>query len=436
MKEKKPKDLHEFAPLLVEIEDRPLNPLGRSILWIILAFILIALLWLFIGKVDVVVSARGKVIPSGEIKVLQPIQTGVISKIFIKEGDMVKKGQVLMQIDPSVTQTSLEGKKKDLVALRTEVARLKALINDTNFTATNKEYPNIIEEQYKLFLHQKNTLAQTKEQFHIKYSQASSQLSSANIEIKRLKELLANERKQEARLKQVLDIIARSEYDKVVSSIINYKEQLNIAKHKASEAKKQLQDIQKQQKIFEEQTKSKYYESLAIKQKELRELESNINAINFQNKKQQIIAPLDGYINKLFINTEGGVVTPAQKLISIVPKDAPLIIKANVLNKDIGFVKPNMNTAIKIDTFSFQKYGLIDGKVVHVGNDAIEDEKLGLIYEIKVKPSKYTIMVENEQKRLESGMSVTAEIKVGKRRIIEFFIYPLIKYLDEGVSVR
>ncbi len=118
------------------------------------------------------------------------------------------------------------------------------------------------------------------------------------------------------------------------------------------------------------------------------------------------------------------------------PDDAPLIIKATVLNQDIGFVTKQMSAAIKIDTFTFQKYGLIEGVVDSIGNDAIEDEKQGLIYEIKVIPTTDSLMVEGKEKRLEPGMNVTTEIKVGKRRIIEFFIYPIIQYMDEGLSVR
>lgn len=137
------------------------------------------------------------------------------------------------------------------------------------------------------------------------------------------------------------------------------------------------------------------------------------------------------------VNTEGGVVTPAEKLISLVPDDAPLIVKATVLNQDIGFVIKQMSAAIKIDTFTFQKYGFIKGIVDSIiGNDAIEDEKQGLIYEIKVIPTSTSIMVDGKEKRLEPGMNVTTEIKVGKRKIIEFFIYPIIQYMDEGLSVR
>lgn len=123
------------------------------------------------------------------------------------------------------------------------------------------------------------------------------------------------------------------------------------------------------------QTKSKYQELLAIK-KEHRSLESEINAIKFQNQKQSIISPTDGYVAKMMINTIGGVVTPAEKLISIVPKDAPLIVKVNVLNQDIGFIKKDMISKIKIDTFSFQKYGFFEGKIINVGNFSVDDEQL------------------------------------------------------------
>jgi hemolysin D len=114
------------------------------------------------------------------------------------------------------------------------------------------------------------------------------------------------------------------------------------------------------------QYKDTKYQELQTIQKEARNLESQINAIKFQNQKQSIVSPRDGYVAKLMINTIGGVVTPAEKLISIVPKDSPLIVKVNVLNQDIGFVKKEMLSKIKIDTFSFQKYGFFEGKIINV----------------------------------------------------------------------
>ena len=233
-----------------------------------------------------------------------------------------------------------------------------------------------------------------------------------------------------------MDVYCADDYEEVLKSINNLTEQLVMSQHKKIESKKRMFEVEQEVKVYKDQMFSEWFKELVQKQKEARTLESQITAITFQNQKQQIKAPLDGYVGKLLVHTEGGVVTPAEKLISIIPANAPLIIKATVLNKDIGFIKEGMYSAIKIDTFSFQKYGSLEGVVKTIGHDAIDDEKLGPVYEIKITPKEVTLKVEGEDKPIEPGMSVTAEIKVGKRRIIEFFIYPLIKYMDEGMSVR
>jgi hemolysin D len=136
------------------------------------------------------------------------------------------------------------------------------------------------------------------------------------------------------------------------------------------------------------------------------------------------------------VHTVGGVVTPAQKVVSIVPANTPMTVQAMIANKDIGFVKVGMPVALKIDTFDFQKYGTLKGQVTHIDADSREDQKLGQIYTVWVKPLQTSLLGEGKPQTLSSGLSLTTEVKVGKRRIIEFFIYPLIKHLDEGMSVR
>lgn len=168
----------------------------------------------------------------------------------------------------------------------------------------------------------------------------------------------------------------------------------------------------------------------------MNELQASADEITFKNTKQTLVSPCDGYVDKLFIHTLGGVVTPAQELAAITPADMPLLIKATVLNQDIGFVKEGMPVSVKIDTFNFQKYGMIDGKVLTISKNSINDEKLGPVYEIYITPLTNTLNVEGKNEPIRTGMTLTAEVNVGKRRIIEFFIYPLIKYLDEGMSVR
>lgn len=429
-----PNDIHEFKPLLIEIEDKPLNPLGRIILYLVLAIMVFATAWLILAKVDVVVSAQGKVIPSGEIKILKPLESGVVSKIFVKESDRVKKGDILIQIDPTVTDASLSSKQDDLAVIDSDIVLLEALISESNLS--KDELNKLNSSQLSLYNSQKQILASTYESNKAKLNSAKLDIKASESEVNRLSLLLNKEEEAKIRLQKVLDLIAKKEYEEVSKNIINLKEQRDIALYRLKESNKKLEEIIEENQKAIKTIKSSWIETSLSKEKEKRELSAQINAILFSNKTQQIKSPVDGFVGKLLVHTEGGVVSPNDNLISIVPSDAPLIIKANVLNKDIGFLKLGQEVAVKIDTFSFQKYGLLHGNIIEISKDAIEDEKLGLIYEIKIKPKSLDIKVEGETKRLEIGMSVIAEVKTGKRRVIELFIYPIIKYMDEGLSVR
>ena len=426
-------DLHEFKPLLIEIEDKPLNPLGRIILYLVLAIMVFATAWLILAKVDVVVSAQGKVIPSGEIKILKPLESGVVSKIFVKESDKVKKGDILIQIDPTVTDASLSSKQDDLAVIDSDIVLLEALISESNLS--KDELNKLNSSQLSLYNSQKQILASTYESNKAKLNSAKLDIKANESEVNRLSLLLNKEEEAKIRLQNVLDLIAKKEYEEVSKNIINLKEQRDIALYRLKESNKKLEEIIEENQKAIKTIKSSWIETSLSKEKEKRELSAQINAILFSNKTQQIKSPVDGFVGKLLIHTEGGVVSPNDNLISIVPSDAPLIIKANVLNKDIGFLKLGQEVAVKIDTFSFQKYGLLHGNIIEISKDAIEDEKLGLIYEIKIKPKSLDIKVEGEIRQLEIGMSVIAEVKTGKRRVIELFIYPIIKYMDEGLSV-
>lgn len=334
----KENDFHEFKPILIEIEDRPINPLGPVIFWIIISFILIAGLWMYFGRVDVVVTARGIVIPDGEEKLVQSLDKGVLTALNVKEGEYVKEGQLIAIVQPAEYEPGLE-------------------LN------------NLRQQEISL----------------------TEQLSSAKS---RLQIAYADE----ARLKTVLDIIPRARYDEVLKEIVSLRFEINRLQASLGEIQNRRLQIEKQ--------------------------------------KQFLKSPIEGYIGQIFIHTEGAVVTPAEKIVSVVPKDAKLKIKATVLNQDAGFVKEKMPVLIKVDTYNFQKYGMLDGVVSVVSPNSIKDENLGPVYEVYITLLNKTLQVEGKEENIKIGMSTTNEIKIGKRRIIEFFIYPLIKYLDESIKVR
>ncbi|HBG49906.1 MAG TPA: HlyD family type I secretion periplasmic adaptor subunit [Cyanobacteria bacterium UBA9971] len=427
-------DSHEFKPTLSEIEDNPVSPLGLFTFWTIVALIIITVLWLIIGKVDVVVSARGIVIPDGEVKIIQPLDTGSIRQILVKEGDFVKAGQTLMEIDPSSTEPALESSKENQQNIRLEIKRLNAQANGRSFISTGGS--DTAATQNELY---SSSISSLNEQLKAKQEDLKSteeEIKSAQTEQVNYQNLLNTSLEREVRLKKVIDIISKDEYTKEVNNIQSYRTEIDKLKYKLQQLSYKKLQLNNEIAYTKQNFKSETLKELADKQKQEIQIKSEVEQIEFKNKKQSITSPVDGYVDKLLIHTIGGVVTPAEKLISITPSNTPLLIKATVLNQDIGFVKEKMPVQIKIDTFSFQKYGLLKGVVKSVSKSSIQDEKLGPVYEIYVTPLEQTLIVEGKKEKITPGMSLSAEVKVGKRRIIEFFIYPLIKYLNEGISVR
>ena len=406
-------DSHEFLPIISEIEEEPLNPLGRMTFWIIVTLIFFTALWLYFGKVDIVVTARGKVIPDGEIKIIQPLETGVVKNILVNEGRFVKKGQTLIEIDTSTTQPQLLSLQANLDYINTERKRL------------NGEIVQNSQNSYT-----QNELSKSA------YADLNNQLAAKNHEIKRLNEEVKNYRKQlslnldkERRMQEVSDIIAGNELDRVRSENMDYRSRI-------ASLNEQIRGVQKEADYIRTNFRTQNLTLLADRDKQANELEANIKEIEFKKQQQNIISPVDGYVNTMLIHTVGGVVTPAEKVISVVPADSPLIIKASVLDKDIGFVKKGMPVQVKIDTYDFQKYGMIEGIVKKVSKDSVEDEKQGLIYDVYITPVTKSLTVDGKEQPVAIGMGVSAEIKTGKRRIIEFFIYPIVKYWSEAISIK
>lgn len=409
-------DHHDFKPILAEIEERPTNPLGVYFLWTIIALMIVVLLGLFLVKIDVVVAARGKIIPVGDVKVVQPLETGVITKIHVKEGDHVTKGAVLLEIDPSVDTADLEGKARNLKYSQLSLARINAVLAEKEFSPKNSGHSQDIIK------------AQTAH-----YQAQISALKSLKEEIATLDKVLTVTIEDERRQKALVEIgaVADNKYrDKM-------KERMNLERERDSKSGQV------------EQLREKLLADYSTNVQERNTLEAQVSSLEFKQGKRFITAPVSGYIHLLPVKTIGGVVTTAQPVVGIVPEGTPLEVNAVVMNKDIGYLKEGQSCVIKVDTYDFQKYGTIEGKVAVINpysledkdnkekekNKDIENESGG--YPLRVKMLAETLKTKNgDAYKVKPGMSVTAEVNVGKRRVIEFFLFPIIRYLDEGLKVR
>jgi membrane fusion protein, hemolysin D len=429
-------DRHEFKPLLVEIEDRPLNPLGRTIFWIVIAAISFTCLWMFIGEVDVVVTARGKIIPTGEVKAIQPLNSGVVTSILIQPGDYVSKGQLLMEIDPSDVDPELESMYADHKQAELEIRRINALLENRSFDLGGDGFDvEVLRVQHEIYLSEKERL---EKQIQVKQgalSQQDERLAAENKVSEQAAYMAKLLSEKLIRLQSVQDIISRDEFEQTEGESKKHQTELQASGYRIAEIGALKEQINQEIAYIKEEYRTRLLTELAEKKQRHLYLQAKIERSEFISTRQQITAPVDGYVSQLLFHTIGGVVSPAEKLAFIVPTNSPLMIKSFLMNKDAGFVASGMDASIKIDTFNFQKYGTIAGKIIQVSKDSIEDEQLGLVYETYIAPQSNTLIVNGVETPISAGMSVTTEVKVGKRRIIEFFLYPLIKYLDEGVSV-
>jgi hemolysin D len=424
------RDAHEFQPLLVEIEDDPGSPLGQLTFWLVIGVFAFFILWAIFGQVDIVVSARGKVIPTGEVKLIQPLSGGVVTSILVKPGDFVKKGETLVVIDPATTAPTLLANQKTLAHVQLEQARLEASANNRNFASPSDG------TQMQLY---RASMQALQKQISAKQKQLSNldaQISAKQVEVRQNEESLSTHLEKEKRIQEVTDIITKDEVEKARVDVITDQNKLKGLVFELNELAFQKQQTVEEIAYLNENFKSTTLNDLSDKEKQVHQLTANIEEATFKNTQQTLKAPVSGYVHELFIHTLGGVVTPAQKILSIVPLNAPLKIRATLANKDVGFVQAGMPVALKIDTFDFQKYGTLKGKVTQVSRDSKDDPKQGPVYTMEVEPLQKEIKVNDEWKSISTGLSLSAEVKTGKRRIIEFFIYPLIKHLNEGMSVR
>ena len=365
----------EFLPAVVELQETPPSPAGRAIGGLIISAFVLAIIWASFGKIDVVTVAQGKIIPSDYSKVIQPLESGIIKAIHVRDGQHVKKDDVLIELDPTTAGADQERLANEYHAALTQIARLRALMaGEKTFNAPRGADPTIVAIQ-------RRRLRDQLYEMHALQSQADS-----------LKHL----------------------YDKQLVSKMQYMEAERARAEKAQEHAAAY---------AEAETRA---HSLS---KELAKAE--------QRSSQQILtASIDGVVQQLAVHTVGGVVTPAQQLMVITPEEGQLDVEAWIENKDIGFVDPGLEVEIKVEAFPFTRYGVIDGKILHLSHDAVPLEQIGLVYAARVSMSKSVMQVENKEVRLSPGMNVTVEVKTGQRRLIEFFLSPVIRGFKETARER
>ena len=449
-------DEHWGAVLHLE-ESQP--PSGhRFILWAILGLVAVLVAWASIGKIDVVATAPGKVVPDGKIKVLQAADSAIVRAIHVREGQIVKEGDLLIELDPTINAAEHRTISEKLILAQLEFERLKAELDDRR---PQFGIPGALPEWIAL---QQAMLASQRSGHAARLAEARSEHQhrimlevGAKATVRKLEETFQSAREREERARPYVGMaIPRFEYLKLKDSLSNHESELASQRSAVEAAREERLAAGQRLRLIEEEYRSNLIAQINEKSALIAALKGEHAKAGQLLAQKELRAPADGQVQSLAITTTGGVVTPAQAIATIVPSGTPLIVEAVLSNADIGHVHPGQRVDIKIDTFPFQKYGTLSGSVAWISPDAEPRSpsgidptatqgpgeassvpgKSGLMYRVRIKPDQPGLLFNGTLRPMAVGMTVQADIVTDSRRIVEFFLAPIMKHWDEGMKVR
>jgi hemolysin D len=458
------KDDLAFLPAALEIVETPPSPIGHAIGATIVALFCVALIWAIFGHVDIVASASGKVVPSGRVKLIQPFETGVVRAIHVRDGQNVNAGDVLIELDPTMTVADQEHIRSDLIAAQLDIARLRAALSDSD--SPEGEFHPPAGASSDLIAMQRQFLVKQTEEYRAKLASLDRQRAQKEAERDTIAALIGKLEADEPIIKERVDI-RKVLLDKALGSRLTYLETLQlltenekdtaVQQSRLHEANAALAAVIETRAQAVAEFHRKLFDDLAEAERKAAGLSGDLVKAEQRTKLQLLTAPVGGIVQQLSVHTVGGVVTPAQQLAVVVPSDAMLEIEARISNRDIGFVHVGQVAEIKVDTFNFTRYGLFRGRVLTVSRDAIirdvppdktkdntadaestssEPKGQELGYAARISLDRTQIQVEDRLASLSPGMAVTVEVKSGSRRIISYLLSPILKYKQEALRER
>lgn len=436
---------YEFLPAAEEIVETPAAPLGALVVWLVALLLVVALAWSYFGRIDIVAVANGKISTEGSTKIIQPAVSGVVTNINVHEGQRVKKGETLLALDKTTAEKDVATASQSLNAARVErdILRRLAVGGNTDDIINNADLPDETKAMLRQFASSQTALSAARQQAangtisnyqqQLQFNQQTKNQLETNAQ--NLKNRKAEIEKQLPNANPVDKLRLQNELSNIDQRITSADSAVLGQNQQLLQSQSALTQAQNQSQTQIAETNSAFSNQIITAEKRIIELENNLVKAKQILAQTTITAPVDGTVLSLTVKTIGGVVNAGQQLAQIVPEKVPLYVDAALDNQDIGFVKSGQRVVVKVATYPFQRYGYLEGTVENISPDAIQDDKKGLIYKAKIKLNDDKSSKQNQLKLL-PGMSVSAEITTGQRRIIEFFLDPLMTKADESLKVR
>lgn len=426
----------EFLPSALSLQMAPVSPSGRLVARILMTLLMVLLLWSVFGRMDIIVNATGKIIPSERSKTVASVETARVNALFVEEGQTVKEGDLLIELDTRMSDRERDKAAGDRDSALLQVARSRALLSSIEM---NKLQPmtGVQELPADRVADAQRHLVSQWEDFVAKLTRLEGDMASYRRQLP-----LVTQRANDYR-------VLANDHDVSVHAWLE-KEQERV------ELAGRLADVTNQRRAHVAETRKNAQDALNDGLRLAQSLGQDAERAAVHSDLLRLRAPVAGTVQQLTVHTVGGVVQSAQPLLVIVPRQHQVEIEAYIENKDVGFVAEGERAQVKIETFDYTKYGTVSGRVSHVSRDAIDpsaqvgggisaqmhqddpkkESPKGPMYAIKVLLDQSAMNIDGRQVALTPGMSVSIEIKTGSRRIIEYFLSPLIQHAHESFNQR
>lgn len=451
-----------FLPAALEITERPPSPAARAIAASIIAVFVFALAWASLGSVDIVATAPGKIVPGGRTKLIQPFETGVVRAIHVRDGQVVKAGDVLIELDPTMLAADHERQRGDLMAAGLEVARLRAALQEdplASFKPPPGAQPDQIEMQRQFLINQRAELTSKLAEVGRQQAQKEAERATIAASVAKVQATIPVLQEKIDIHKGLLDkgLASRVVYLTQMQELVGLQQDILVLTSRLTEIDAAISLLKETREKTAVEYRRNVYDALTKAEQKANELAQDTIKAEQRTRLQRLTSPVDGTVQQLAVHTVGGVVTPAQMLAVVVPSESKLEIEATVANRDIGFVHPGQEAEVKVDTFNFTRYGLLRGEVISVSSDAvtrdvpragpfdrptrsgsaaIEQRGQDLEYIARVALARTDMQIDEKLVTLTPGMAVTVEIKTGSRKIISYLLSPLARYRQETLRER
>jgi|TARA_R110002049_G_scaffold85502_3_gene217342 adhesin transport system membrane fusion protein len=413
---------------------------SRRLVHLVSILILVLIVWAYYAEVDELVRGQGKVIPSKQLQLVQNLEGGILSELFVEEGQQVKKGEVLLKLDDTQFNSKFQERRQTVMSVKANIARLRsALVNDESITFSSEletVAPDIIEEQRRLFFHLKAQLEASHRLIDLQIKQEIQSLEKAKFEQSQAKRQQVLAEKELAILRPLLTagVVSEMEMIRTEKEVLKARgeaEGLEFAMPKIKTNIEELKDKQKQLRInFNADTQTelnKYLDQLA-------QISQTSGALEDRLERTQVKSPVNGTIKQIMHTTEGGVVQPGMDLISIVPLEDSLLIETKVRPSDIARLYPGQKAMVKFTAYDFTVYGGLEAELVHISADSISHEDDESFYLVRVKTYQNNLGTIDKPLPIIPGMVAEVDILTGKKTLLSYLLKPILRAKQVALS--